>query len=170
MYNISSDIKFRVWDGEKFCFTTNDIHIYPRGFSDNFGLSFAIKPNKRVKDHPTDASEKIKLCVQQFTGLKDKNGKEIYEGDIVEFPYLNRETSNLWINLPFLLFSENGLNAEPNLCEENIQHQMWKYKREIVVWNEYGYYPFLISRCGYLLYSYHCKIIGNIFENPELLK
>ena len=106
----------------------------------------------------------------QYTGLKDKNEKEIYEGDIVEFPYLNRETSNLWINLPFLIFPKNGLNAEPNLCEENIQRQMWKYKREIVTWNEYGYYPFLISHCGYLLYSYHCKIIGNIFENSELLK
>jgi len=68
----------------------------------------------------------------QYTGLKDKNGKEIFDGDIVDI---------------------NG-------C-----------KNRVVEWDE-DWCGFYLSRelnpVGYFL-SEEYEIIGNIYENPELL-
>lgn len=70
--------------------------------------------------------------VMQFTGLHDKNGKEIYEGDIVQFQYANfREL-------------RKG-EVKYGICE------FW-----IVGWEgELGHRE--------------VEVIGNIYENPELL-
>jgi len=75
------------------------------------------------------------MIIMQFTGLKDKNGKEIFEGDIVR--NINKEVFEVrW--------------EEDDLCFVFINNLMDSYKIEHIDTN--------------------FKVIGNKFENPELLK
>lgn len=79
--------------------------------------------------------------ITQFTGLKDKNGKEIYEGDIVRF-------------------SEHFFgDSTERECVEVIE---WDEK-------EAGY-PWKLTNTGFCDGPHWCEIIGNIYENPELVK
>ena len=88
--------------------------------------------------------------IMQFTGILDKNDKEIFEGDIVKF---TRNTGN-WL-----------MQSKPNLMTTT--HE--------VIWNQeccnLGLKnPGNIQKLRELKGRYVYEIIGNIYENQELLK
>jgi uncharacterized phage protein (TIGR01671 family) len=94
--------------------------------------------------------------VGQFTGLKDKNGREIYEGDIL----LNKDEADFHavkIDLRFIVsYYVDGF------CLTNITHSVKKnYLSQAVIPTP--------KRVAYKYYS-HIEVIGNIYETPELLK
>jgi uncharacterized phage protein (TIGR01671 family) len=72
--------------------------------------------------------------IMQYTGLKDKNGKEIYEGDIARGRYNN------WI----ISFESGCFQGKQSNC---VSH--------------------LVPICN--MASEMIEVIGNIYENPELL-
>ena len=74
---MSREIKYRVWDNENKSY--NDPYTYAYyAMTQDGGLDFYCHG-----DHMNEADPNIYI-IEQYTGLKDKNGKEIYEGDILE--------------------------------------------------------------------------------------
>lgn len=95
--------------------------------------------------------EKIEVepgTVFQYTGLKDKNGKKIFEGDVVEYedesPSNYEYHDNLIMNRGAICYSDGTFywtNAVATTLEDNV-------------------YDGVLD----------CKVIGNVFDNPELLE
>jgi len=88
--------------------------------------------------------------IMQYTGLKDRNDKEIYDGDILATS--NRSTENdldIW-------FEKDYGYTEVYWDEK---HSCWLS----APWHFDNYYNTVYSLC-------HIRVIGNIHENPELLE
>lgn len=121
------ELKFRAWDRVK------------------RKMLYGVSPfNVHITDEnepllSLERSEHDDCEFMQYTGLKDKNGKEIYEGDIVEYTtcYYGNE----------------------------------KHHRKVVEWEEWDSDDFgEPHNIGYFDLSEYMGVIGNIHENPELLK
>lgn len=89
----------------------------------------------------------LRCTIGQFTGLYDKNGKEIYEGDIVLTPFID----------PIF-----GDMVGEDLC---VKRQV-KFNDGSFVVNEGN--GFIYLEC--FTRNNHIEICGNIHDNPELLK
>lgn len=105
------EIKFRAWDGKEMW---TGFDIMPAGI---------IVP-------PAYKKYKGQLEYMQYTGLKDKNGKETYEGDIVK-----RTDSTGTVQIKVVRYDQKYCSFD-----------LYNYSKEFA-W----------------------KVIGNIYENPELL-
>ena len=82
--------------------------------------------------------------LMQSTGLRDKNGKEIFEGDIVQFEDCYTETDFLYVNTGIVEWSQGSFTIT---------------NRDSVEMGDLLDGEFL-----------DVTIIGNVYENPELLE
>lgn len=127
---MNREIKFRVWDN-----TIEKFLDYPCYFNHlNFNEFTCFDWWFKCDEEDT--------TVQQFTGLKDSKGKDIYEGDVVK-----------------ALSSDNKYLS---IVEWDFREGRW------------GFYAIRSDKMPYNYnLTYGCsgwEVVGNIFENPELLK
>lgn len=125
---MNREIKFRAWS-EKFIDKPMEYFELGEFFFDKNGISI-----------PFEETE-----VMQYTGLKDKNGKEIYEGDILSYKSAHPKHDGKVFN---------------NVVEFAIGQSLcgWRMRNKSCIVKATPY-KFVIS-----------EIIGNIYENPELLE
>lgn len=125
------EIKFRAWDKteNKMARSVEDLRFNSKGLYgvalNHMGFEF----RRRVKD----------VILEQYTGLKDKNGKEIFEGDIVRTQ------------------------------EGDIQEVRW-VNQELTYGTFVAFIAYSKKPPHAMGLSKSDEIIGNIHENPELLR
>ena len=96
--------------------------------------------------------------VGQFTGLTDKNRQKIFEGDIVSFRH-RKSDFDIESEYPFFISKEYNRNYVIEFSNTTTHYGL-RFKN--------GSITFPCKR-GTLING-DCKVIGNIFDNPELLK
>ena len=124
--------KFRAWDGAK-----------KEMFKDTFAITESgqvIVVEQEFVTSPPDYVFVDHLTIMQSTGLKDKNGQEIFEWDVVD--YKGRKAIIKW----------HGSYAS------FIYRFVDELQERASDWE-----PLFLA-------CYHFEVIGNIYENPELLE
>ncbi len=128
-------IKFRAWDKD-----TKEMEIVGAIDWDEHGKVLTCNTEK----HKHYMTEPNQFVLMQYTGLRDKNGVEIYEGDI----------ANITLGLV-----EKGGYTERGVMEFNIPSAQFSFLCRDSLFEEPQERPD----------AFKVEVIGNIYENPELL-
>jgi len=113
------EIRFRAWEKDE-----KKYYDLDKLFNNDF--------EKIMYLHPTFIVGKGNIVFEQYTGIKDKNNKELYENDFIK-------------NLEYISFDHGGhVQKDGVVLIENIRDNTIDYLEEF-------------------------EIIGNLWQNPELL-
>ena len=150
---MSREIKFRLWDGERYWYNVAPLN-------NEEALTQELTDGECEWEYNNQYAVR-KGIIEQDTGLKDKNGERICEGDICRIAYYTKgKTHKRWhkkyedvekvdFEYGFFLFAtpeRNGIDS-------------------VLSFSDYGEWS---EKDG--SYKYEAEVIGNIHENPELLK
>ena len=117
-------------------------------YDTNNDLEFRDKENYWITDLSDAINQPERYKVRQYTGLKDKNGTEIYDGDYIRYS----------------MRTING-SIYTHVCRV-FQHESGTWRIEGYHEDNHSYETKGTVYAAHLI----CEVIGNIYENPELVK
>lgn len=132
---MSREIKFKFWSREQKKFLEQGWDHYH--VIDDEGDVRTVYESDCVREDFKDD-----VIPVQYTGLKDKNGKEIYEGSIVK---------DEWGDVGLVVYTDEDVESCGCCTQE---------------FSGIGYVA--IQSNGSYLYLHVCEVIGHVLENPEL--
>lgn len=147
---MSREIKFRCWDKKSKKMRQVTEIVFNTGFymenNDNSVKLIWVKGQDIIENKEIQIQREEDFILMQYAGLKDKNGKEIYEGDIV-----SKETFD---------------DTKPNY--RNVYYAKVMYIEELA-----GFY--LVNKDNKILWEvaedkYNIEVVSTIYDNPELLE
>ena len=142
------EIKFRAWNKEY-----------------GYMLSILSMKDLCITGGELSKEDYDNIVIMEYIGLKDKNGVEIYEGDIVKAINMshNKEVLKEWTGE--VKYGHNnccyGLNRKLNISNDLSVAVMQNIN--------YPLHNFMNFGCG-IVPDIDLEVIGNIYENPELLE
>lgn len=140
-------IKFRAWDKE-LCRMLTGINQYGADEPDFNREYSSAGAFTRLWEALARFKESERFILMQYTGLKDSEGKEEYESDYVEFYPCEEELA--FVGIAVVEWAGSGFACKPVQCDnpgglDSLDSTMFWYEQ---------------TR----------KVIGNLYENPELLE
>jgi uncharacterized phage protein (TIGR01671 family) len=156
------EIKFRAWD-KPINRWYSPVYEAHKGLLEELNIGISGRLSLRTMSGTADESTfKDRFIIMQYTGLKDSEGREVYEGDILRFTYWWFDGNE----------AETPLIGEVTYIQEEASYGLTHIKNaEWIkhIGGEEGDKD-TQSFSGWQFSSDDIQILGNIYKNPELLE
>ena len=155
--SMNREIKFRAWSPK------HGKYLYP--YPNAFWILGEMTVFEMLKQADHKLEEYNQIVIEQYTSLKDQNGKEIYEGDILDWGAWDNgegergyvEYYSDWASFVVVFYSKYG-GEGCDTMKDFMRHRKIDFET--------------CEKCSQtqeVSSPYECEIIGNIHENKELL-
>lgn len=151
------EIKFRIWGSGQMWYKDsktvdgNDVLLEFFNGGIGWGLYDSKLKNRLVTGDPM-AIFNSPGSLMQYSGLQDREKKDIYEGDIVSLRYWHNNSPSKRPKKEFITVQLPVIFLNGQFQPDDQELRSTQYGTSYGNWYE------------------HCEVIGNIYENPELIK